>query len=200
MWTGLVLAGGASLRMGTDKALLTLGGRTLLERAVATVRRAGGRPLVVGPPRAAGAEARASRVDETDDGAAASGPLRALLRGLREAARLGPVVALAVDLPFVPAALLRHLAGRVGDAQAVVPRVGGEWQVLTAAYTESCRAPFEAALGRGERSIHRVLPDLRVVEISEDEIAPFGGASVFLNVNTPADLERAVERLPGGRA
>ena len=200
MWTGLILAGGESRRMGEDKALLSIGGRTLLERAVDTVRRAGGRPLVIGPPRGAGVEAGAPRVDETDDGAAAAGPLRALARGLQEAGGTGPVVALAVDLPLVPAAFLRHLAGRAGEAQAIVPRVAGEWQVLAAAYDASCRAPLQAALERGERSIHRVLPELEIVAIEASETIPFGGATIFLNVNTPGDLERAAALLERGCA
>ena len=40
-WIGLVLAGGASSRMGTDKALLELRGRTLLDRAIAVLEAAG---------------------------------------------------------------------------------------------------------------------------------------------------------------
>ena len=53
MWIGLVLAGGASRRMGSDKALLGIGGVTRLQRAVGAVRDAGGDPLVMGPPRSA---------------------------------------------------------------------------------------------------------------------------------------------------
>ena len=55
VWIGLVLAGGRSRRMGADKAALDIGGRTLLEWAVERVRRAGGEPLVLGPPRDAAA-------------------------------------------------------------------------------------------------------------------------------------------------
>src|SRR6266446_2968166 len=55
VWTGLVFAGGKSERMGRDKALVSIAGRTLLERAVATLREAGGTPLVLGAPREAAA-------------------------------------------------------------------------------------------------------------------------------------------------
>lgn len=44
---GVVLAGGKSTRMGRDKALLELAGRTLLDRAVDLLRQAGAAPIVV---------------------------------------------------------------------------------------------------------------------------------------------------------
>src|SRR5882762_7478217 len=53
VWTGLVFAGGSSERMGRDKALVRLAGRTLLERAVATIHEAGGMPVVLGARREA---------------------------------------------------------------------------------------------------------------------------------------------------
>src|SRR6185295_19591714 len=68
MWTGLVFAGGRSERMGRDKALLPLLGRTLLERAVAALREAGGTPLVLGPRREGIGFDRVRFIDETAEG------------------------------------------------------------------------------------------------------------------------------------
>src|SRR2546425_10504819 len=74
MWTGLVFAGGRSERMGRDKALVPLAGRTLLERAVATLREAGGAPLVLGPPRETPGVAGVRFVDEEAEGGKRLGP------------------------------------------------------------------------------------------------------------------------------
>ena len=190
MWTGLILAGGASRRMGRDKALLRLGGATLLERAVALVREAGGEPLVVAPARPGHDPAGIRRVDEGASGRAA-GPLVALRHGL-DACGTEIAVALACDLPLVPASLLRHLAaGAGGEHQAVVPRSGGVLQVLAAAYAAACREAIDRHLRSGGRSVHGFLEEVRVRYLEGEELEAFGGPGIFLNVNTPEDLARA---------
>ena len=87
--------------MGTDKALLEVDGRTLAERAAAVLRAVCDPVLEVGPG-VSGLPA----VREDPPGA---GPLAALGAGAAELARgghAGPVLVLAVDMPFVTAGLL----------------------------------------------------------------------------------------------
>ena len=196
VWTGLILAGGRSRRMGRDKALLRLAGRTLLERAVDLVRSAGGEPLIVAPDRPGYEVGSARRVDETVDGEEGSGPLPALRHGLMLCGASG-LVALACDLPLVPAALLSRLARGLEGHDAVVPRSGGVLQVLAAAYAPACLPAIERCLLSGERSVHRMLAGVRARILEEDEMRPYG-EEIFLNVNTPADLERAEALLRRG--
>jgi molybdopterin-guanine dinucleotide biosynthesis protein A len=192
VWTGLVFAGGLSRRMGTDKALLEVGGRTLLLRAIDAVREAGGEPIVLGPPRPKDAVGGARQADETEGGGEPAGPLPALRRGLSLSRAGQPALALACDVPLVPAAFLRFLIDSAPGWDAVVPRVAGESQVLTAAYDPTaCLPVLDRALERGTRAVHAVLDDLRVRFVDEVAVAPFGGAAIFLNVNTPAERERA---------
>jgi len=199
MFIGLVFAGGGSRRMGCDKAGLAIGGVTLLERAIGTVRAAGGTPLVLMPPRPAVMLHGARSIDETDGGAP-GGPLPALARGLRAAASGdpvmtrsaagGPVAALACDLPLVPASLLRALVDLPGEWDAAVPRAGGILQVLAAAYRPACLPVIETALAAGDRSIRRWLGGVRLRVIEEEALRPHGGSAIFANVNTPEDLAR----------
>jgi len=203
MFIGLVFAGGGSRRMGCDKATLAIAGITLLERAIGTVRAAGGTPLVLTPPRPEAMLLGARAIDETDGGAP-GGPLPALARGLREAASHGraasaaPVVALACDLPLVPASLLRALIEQPGAWDAVVPRAGGILQVLAAAYRPACLPVIETALAAGDRSIHRWLGGVRLHVVEEEALRPHGGASIFANVNTPGDLASVESALAAG--
>jgi len=168
--------------MGCDKALVRLCGRTLLERAVQVVRQAGGVPLIVGARRpAAGVED--ARWEDESDGAGERAGLTSC--GTRVA------VALACDLPLVPAALLRFIAAEANGHDAVVPRAAGEMQVLAAAYTVGCLPAITLHLASGSGSIHGFLGavDCRILE--DDELRRFGGEEMFLNVNTPDDLARA---------
>ena len=185
-----MFAGGSSERMGRDKALALLAGRTLLERAVATLREAGGTPLVLGTPREASGLDGVRFADEAADGGERLGPLLALRHGLRACATR-VAVALACDLPLVPPDLLRFLAAEAESHAAVVPRSGGELQVLAAAYNVSCLEAIDRRLAAGQLSVHGLLEEVAVRLVEPDELLPFGGEDVFLNVNTPDDLARA---------
>jgi molybdopterin-guanine dinucleotide biosynthesis protein A len=199
MWTGLVFAGGESTRMGRDKALVTITGRTLLERAVATIREAGGGPLVLGPRREGSGLERVRFIDETAEGGGRIGPLGALLQGLR-VCETRAAVALACDLPLVPPRFLAFLAAEATSHAAVVPRAKGELQVLAAAYTTSCLEVIERRVETGRLSVHGFLDEVDARLIETEELAPFGGEPIFLNVNTPEDLAAASRVLGAGRA
>jgi molybdopterin-guanine dinucleotide biosynthesis protein A len=196
VWTGLVLAGGRSERMGRDKTRIVLEGRTLLERAVTTVRAAGGAPLVLGTRRETGGLEGARFEDEAAAGRGRIGPLNAIGHGLAVAGT-PIVVSLACDLPLVPAGFLRFLAAEASRWAAVVPRAAGEMQVLAAAYTVACLEAIDRRLAAGERSVHGFLQDVQARILEGDELSPFGGEDIFLNVNTPEDLARAETILRG---
>jgi molybdopterin-guanine dinucleotide biosynthesis protein A len=191
-FTGIVLAGGASSRMGRDKTALRLAGLTLLHRAVDTVRRAGGRALVIGPPRPAEALGFAAQIDDASLGPPA-GPLRALCCGLEAAG--GTAIVLACDVPLVPPGLLRALLEALPEWDAVVPQCDGTRHVLAAAYGPQTLAAGLDARTRGEASLRAILPSLRVNFFGEDDLRPWGGPGILLNVNTPEDLEAAAARL-----
>jgi len=190
MWTGLVLAGGHGARMGRDKPFVRIAGRTLLERAVGVVLEAGGAPLVVGPRRPAAGVEGVPWVDETADGGERTGPLRALCHGLTVCGTT-VAIALACDLPLIPAALLRLLLERVEGHDAVVPRAAGELQVLSAAYTTACLPAMRRHMASGAASVHGCLDGVSCLVLESGDLRRLGGDDMFLNVNTPDDLARA---------
>jgi molybdopterin-guanine dinucleotide biosynthesis protein A len=184
--------------MGRDKAMIPVAGRTLLERAVGTVREAGGAPLILGGARDDAFGLRGVRVeDEAAAGGARVGPLNALRHGLRVGGTR-VVVALACDLPLVPPDLLRFLAGECEREAAIVPRAAGELQVLAAAYAVSCLDVIERRLEAGQRSVHGLLTEIGARVIEGEALLRFGGEGIFLNVNSPEDLAR-VESILRGR-
>src|SRR5712691_1983298 len=102
--SGAVMAGGRSSRFGRDKALLEIGGETLLQRTVRTVRTVAQRVIVLGPQeRAAQVEDAAVLQDEIPG----IGPLGGIYTALR-ATPGSAVLVVAVDMPFLNAGLLRH--------------------------------------------------------------------------------------------
>lgn len=186
---GAVLAGGAGSRLGGSKAAVELGGLPLIEHPLRAVAEAGLEPLVVAKRSSHLPPLEVPVVIEPDG---EPHPLRGIVSALR-AAQGRPVVALACDMPFAPAPLLRRLA--VAREPLVVPAVGGSLQPLLARYSPSLLTELEAALAACEplrRTVERLGP--RVVE--DGELARFGDpARLFFNVNSRADLERAAELL-----
>ena len=195
---GLALCGGRSVRMGRDKALLPWRDDDLLGHALARLALVAEEVAVLCGPEPRYADRGAPVVTDRDAG---DGPVVGLLAGL-EHARGRPVVLLAVDLPLVPAALLRRLADALAGGDAVVPVSSGGPEPLCAAYGPACLPAIRARLARGERKMTAFWPDVRVREVLPAELAPFGDPeAMFLNVNEAADLERAVRlsAATGGR-
>jgi molybdopterin-guanine dinucleotide biosynthesis protein A len=188
---GLVLTGGASRRLGVDKAMLRVDDELLAER-VARVLAAVADPVIeVGPGYTA---LPATREDPPGDG-----PLAALVAGaaaLRARAVAGPAVVLAVDLPFVDEATVRWLATHESP-DTVVPFVDGEPQTLCARYSEDALIAAAGVVASGKRSLRALLAVVPVHEAREDEWGGVTNARAFGDIDTPDDLTRSGLVPPG---
>ena len=185
---GLLLTGGASRRMGTDKALIEVGGQRLVDRAAAVLAAVADPVAEVGP---GWSDLPAVREDPPG-----SGPLAALSAGaaaLRAAGHDGAVLVLAVDMPRVGIELLQFLAGRPGLATAV-PRAGGYPQPMCARYGPDVLAAVDERLAAGGRSLRDLLETLAaagaVSWVEPEEWEPVAGPDAFSDVDTPDDLRR----------
>lgn len=186
--TGAVLAGGRSLRMGADKAGLDLAGRPLLHHVLAALASVADDLLVVGPPdRLPPLPPGVRAVDDHQPG---RGPLGGVATALRESRGRWVVVA-ACDMPFLRPALLREFLALAPGAEAVVPRVGGQHQ-LVAVLDRRVLPKVERLLRRGETRVERALAALDVRSVEEAALRRLDPDLRFLmNVNTPDDLQRA---------
>jgi molybdopterin-guanine dinucleotide biosynthesis protein A len=178
-----LLLGGASTRMGADKARLALGGEPLATRLARLLATLCEDVLLVGGAPPASAPGR--RVADPD------GP-RSALRGLvgaLEAARAERVLVLATDLAGASPDLLLALVA-APDADAVVPRTPAGAEPLCALYRrEPVLREARARLARGDLALHALLGALDVHWLEGDDLLAAGGdGRALANVNTPADL------------
>lgn len=183
---GLLLTGGTSHRMGTDKASLRLGddptplGARLgaLLDAVAE-----GPVLEVGPGR--------SGLQAVADDEPGGGPLQAIAAGARALTGLGwdgATLVLACDLPLLSPLAVRFLADWPGQG-AVVPVVAARRQPLCARWAASDLRAAERLAGEGQRSL-RGLPASPA--LLTGATWPAGvTAATFADADTPADLAAA---------
>lgn len=199
--TGVIQAGGRSTRMGgRPKALLDLGGRPIIERVAAVVREVADDVLIVtNTPDLYVSLGLAMVPDVFPD----HGSLGGIYSGLR-AARGDVAFTVACDMPFLMTEVARLVTERAAEADVVVPRVGAQWETLHACYAKTCLAPIERQLRTGRLKIVGFYDEVRVLSIGEEEVARFRSPEiVFMNVNTPEELEAARLLLPAleaGRA
>ena len=178
--TGAVLTGGASRRMGTDKAFVVVDGTAMVERVAGSMRTAGCRPVfAVGGDAAALAAAGFECVADRWPG---EGPLGGIVTAVGHAA--GPVFVSACDLPWLDAATIEVLLERYRMLEATIDVVVARTEriePLCAIWSQSASVTLQAAFGSGERAVHRVLANMRVESVDVDP-------SRLVNVNTPGDL------------
>ena len=125
------------------------------------------------------------------------GSLGGVYSGLR-AARGDVAFTVACDMPFLMPEVARLVTDRAGEADVVAPRVGDQWETLHACYGKTCLEPIETRLRAGRLKLAALLDDVRVLAIGEGEVARFRSPEVvFMNVNTPEELEAARRLLPG---
>ncbi len=185
---GVILAGGAARRMGgQDKALLRLGGQSLLWHVQARLE-----PQVEHVAISANGDAARFGggcvvvADKTSQG-----PLSGVLAALDWAAPLGAtaVVSVAVDTPFFPADLVPQLclAAERSISGVAIAVSGGKDHPTFALWPVGLRDDLRAFLASGVKT--------RVMDFARNHgaaRAAFGDDDAFMNVNTPQDLAKAV--------
>lgn len=186
--TGFVLAGGKSSRMGADKALLELGGQTLLARALHVAAQVTRQVRLVGNRNRLAAFG--TLIEDVYPERGPLGGIHAALLGTATELNL----MLAVDLPFIGPDFLRYLILKAAGANAVVtlPRSGGFLQPLCAVYRKEFGEAAENSLRAGKNKIGPLLDKVKTRVIEPDELTQAGfTGEVFRNLNTPAEWEAA---------
>lgn len=175
MFHGVVLAGGRSSRMGTDKAGLRWRGRPLLEHMRELLRQAGATRVLTSGPYAG--------ADGLPDHEAGMGPLGGLLT-LAQTQPDGSYLLVPVDMPLLTASLLKPLAAAMGEGTAGVIWTGYPLPLCLRldgparlAILDIARQPPQA---RSLRALHEALGGVELV-LAE------GAARRLINCNTPEE-------------
>ena len=191
--TAVVLAGGASRRMGSDKKLLRLGGRSFLELVLEAAAEAGDEVLVAVATREQAREvAERCEVEVVLDSHPGAGPAMAMLSAAG-VAKHECLLSMPVDCPLIKPGMYRllvHELGASAEHGACLPEAMGRVQPLHGAYRR------DALRGvRRVRSMHRLAELLNPLVVPESTVRTADPElESFLNVNTPRDYRMLVER------
>lgn len=186
--TVAIQAGGRSRRMGRDKGLCLLAGRSLVEHVIGRTASLADELLITTNKPSDYAFLGLPLFADEISGAGALFGLQTALRSAQGAT----VLVVACDMPFLHTELcayLWHQAERQ-SADVVIPIWDGVPQPLHAIYRPAtCLPAIERALACGQHRMIGFHPELEVFTLSEAEIARFDAEGLtFFNANTPAEL------------
>jgi molybdopterin-guanine dinucleotide biosynthesis protein A len=187
--------------MGHDKALLEFDGLPLVAHAVRKLERVCQTIAICGNDPALAAWGRL-----IPDAISGAGPMSALVAATADAQQSGEPalgVVVPVDVPLLPGELLARLAARALESGkwASLIEADGHMQPLCAVYRAVMAEPLRLLLESGEHKVMRAVETVcgasrmecvKLADLYGGKL-PLGSEHWFLNVNTPADLEKAAE-------
>ncbi len=187
--TGVILAGGKSIRMGRDKARLEVAGVSLFENLLGVMKRLFSRVLIAGD-RPDLEQPDVSSYPDLYPGSALGG----LYTGLFEA-KHEMIFASSCDIPFPSEALIRLIVSHGEGYDVVVPKTPYGLEPLFALYHKNCLHLMHEMLERHVYRIYDFYPDVRVCYLNMEDHFPKWRRSL-MNVNTPEEYHRIIERKP----
>jgi molybdopterin-guanine dinucleotide biosynthesis protein A len=188
--SGIILAGGASERLGRDKALIQLWGRPLIAHVAAKLALIVAKVVVVTNEPERYAFLGLDSVPDIYPGIGTLGGLHAGLSAVQSAYGL----AVGCDMPFLSVGLLRYMIAQAPSHDVVMPRIGQYYEPLHAIYARRCLPAIEQAIAAGRWRLLSSLEGARIHYVEEEVVDRYDPQHLsFFNVNTPSDLERLRE-------
>jgi molybdopterin-guanine dinucleotide biosynthesis protein A len=195
---GMVLAGGASSRFGSEKAMATLLGRPLLSWSIANLAAVASR-IAVNAPAGSGAAVYAQELHlpVLEDQQPSIGPLCGVLSGLIWAQSMGAdwLVCLPCDVPIVPRDALQRMMDACANTSGAYAQTSRGIEGLCSIWPIQSKKTLASLLARGSHpAVQTVLATLKAVRVAFD-----ADDALFQNINCPSDLRRLEARLASPR-
>lgn len=187
--SAVILAGGASRRMQTNKALIELfQGVRMIDYVINRLEPVFDDIVVVTNDPELYDDIKARVVTDLYP---RCGPLSGIHAGL-SSVKADKALVLACDMPFFSMELAHYLMGEIGSSQALIPVYQERLQSLSAVYHCSVATAAETLLVEGQHKLRLLFERIEYKVLKESDISPFGDpARLFTNVNTRDCLDQA---------
>lgn len=181
--TGVILAGGKSSRMGTDKGLLELNGKKIIEHIISAIQPVVDEIIII------------SNTDNYDylglkvysDIIKDRGPLSGIHSALSYSTNDMNLI-VSCDMPFISSELLSYIVANAFDCEIAVPMYNGYAEPLCAVYSKKCIERFETLIAKNELKMRDVFHHFITKEVLILENLPFYNSKLFVNINTQDEL------------
>jgi len=187
-FTGIILAGGKSTRLGTEKAFLEVGEKPLIVRVMDVFSGLFDEVLISAndPELYSELPARVA-LDEVPKGGALIGLHSSLSAMSTEYAFVA-----ACDMPFLSEELIRFMIDRAEGYDALVPRIDDYLEPLHAAYSKNCLDAIRSHIDAGHKHLRSFYEDIRIGYVDKETVERLDPAGLtFFNINTTDDLDKA---------
>ncbi len=181
--TGIILSGGQSTRMGTDKALLQINGKTLLENAIKICRPVCSEILI----SSNNPEHEKYGYQIIPDEIKNCGPIGGIYSCLGKSNTNWNFV-ISVDTPFVTGDFIEFLLLQTGNFEAVIPVHSGKTEPLIALYNKTCLTVMQSQIRLNQFKLQTALALLKTHFIEVDQWLN-KTSLLFKNLNRPEDLQ-----------
>ena len=182
-----ILAGGQSSRMGTDKALVRLDGKPIIQHVIERLQPLGlPLTLITNTPDAYAEFGPPMVGDVLPNNGSLGGIYTALVHS-----ETPYTLIVGCDMPLLNADLLAYLIEQRESADIIVPIIADRPENLHAVYHRACLPVIREQIDSGVLKVNRLLDRLTVHRVDEPTLRRFDpDLRSFINVNTPDDLAR----------
>ena len=192
--TCIILAGGASRRMGQDKAFIQIEGIPLLDYVYSKCQELFKEIIIVTNQPQQFIDYKTPVIEDEIRGA---GSLGGLYTGLKSASN-EYTFCVACDMPFLKPELIAYLIEKRLHNDVVIPKTKEGLEPLHAIYSKRCIEPIKQCIEKGVFKITHFLPEVQVHYCEEEEIKKVDPALIsFINANTKKELLKIQKMLKG---
>jgi molybdopterin-guanine dinucleotide biosynthesis protein A len=189
--TSIILAGGKSSRLGRNKALQIIDGKSLIQQVVDRLGSLSTEIIIVTARGEAIPCYSIVEVKTVADIYPEKGPLVGIYSGLLSASS-SRVIAVGCDTPFLSVSLLKYMTQICTAYDVVVPRIKSKLEPLCAVYSKNCSGPIQNLLQQNELRIDKLFSMVKVKYVGKDAVNRFDPDHLsFFNINSQPDLDRA---------
>ena len=184
--SAVLLAGGESRRMGTDKAMILFRGKPLWQIQLETLRRL--RPAEIFLSVRTDPSWRPRDVQFIADVPPSRGPLSGIAASLVNI-HTAHLLVLAIDMPFMTENYLRSICDAMEPGRGVIANINNRAEPLAAVYPREAEIDFRTALAGADFSLQKLVRQLvrsgklREISVTKEE------RRLFRNVNNTADVD-----------
>ena len=184
-FSGAILAGGQSRRMGFNKAFLELEGSTVIARAALVMTAVFSSPAIIANDTTLYGHLGLPVYPDIIKDAGSLGGIYTALYHSKDYAFV-----VACDMPWLDPRCIKRVLDNVDGEDCVIPFISGRLHPMHAAWSKGCMNEIAAMINQGNLRINDLLKRLKIKRLTEEY---FGGLPIersVENVNTRQDLER----------